>query len=149
MFSFAIVNKQLVCVILQAKCVRDMNAISPMEVDDLDYDTIVNAYGKIDADFFNKSSEQHIMIILSQSLYNISSKEITLKDCACNLLCTFVEFSASILCQEASAHSGIGKEVSKSDASWTGDRILRIMNKFILNHIGDPVNRGKSSGKVQ
>lgn len=56
------------CVILQAKCVRDMNANSPMEVDGLDYEKIIDAYGTIDADFFKKSSEQHVMLILSQSI---------------------------------------------------------------------------------
>ncbi|KAH0878443.1 hypothetical protein HID58_065837 [Brassica napus] len=130
-----------------AKCVSDMNATSPMEVDDLDYETIMDAYANIDVDFFNESSEQHMMIILSQSLYNMTSKEVMLKDCACNLLCTFIEFSASLLCQEASAHSDSGKEVSKSVARWTGDRVLWIMNKFILKHIGDAVNNGISSGK--
>lgn len=132
--------------ILQAKCVRDMNAISPMEVDDLDYETIVNAYGKIDADFFNKSSSQHMMIILSQSIYNISSDELSLKDSARNLLGSFIEFLASILCQEASGQSDIGKEVAKADASWTIDRILSIVNKFLLQHIGDAINRGNSNG---
>ncbi|CAA7036210.1 unnamed protein product [Microthlaspi erraticum] len=132
---------------LVAKCVSDMNAITPMEVDDLDYDTITDAYAKIDAEFFSKSSEQHMMIILSQSLYNMSSEELTLTDSARNLLCSFVEFAASILCQEASAHSDTGKEVSEDDASWTGDRVLWIMNKFVLKHIGDAVNRGISSGK--
>ncbi|KAG5385531.1 hypothetical protein IGI04_037001 [Brassica rapa subsp. trilocularis] len=130
-----------------AKCVSDMNATSPMEVDDLDYETIMDAYAKIDVDFLNESSEQDMMIILSQSLYNMASKEVMLKDCACNLLCTFIEFSASILSQEASAHSNNGKEVSKSVARWTGDRVLWIMNKFILKHIGDAVNNGISSGK--
>ncbi|WZZ58743.1 hypothetical protein YC2023_058850 [Brassica napus] len=103
-----------------AKCVSDMNATSPMEVDDLDYETIMDAYANIDVDFFNESSEQHMMIILSQT---------------------------SLLCQEASAHSDSGKEVSKSVARWTGDRVLWIMNKFILKHIGDAVNNGISSGK--
>ncbi|KAL0795429.1 hypothetical protein Bca101_066806 [Brassica carinata] len=130
-----------------AKCVSDMNSTSPMEVDDLDYETIMDSYAKIDVDFFNECSEQHMMIILSQSLYNITSKEVILRDCACNLLCTFIEFSASILCQEASAHSDIGKEVPKSVASWTGDHVLWIMNKFILKHIGDAVNKGISIGK--
>uniref|UniRef100_A0A0D3CD05 Uncharacterized protein n=1 Tax=Brassica oleracea var. oleracea TaxID=109376 RepID=A0A0D3CD05_BRAOL len=119
-----------------AKCVSDMNATSPMEVDDLDYETIMDAYANIDVDFFNESSEQHMMIILSQSLYNMTSKEVMLKDCA-----------SSLLCQEASAHSDSGKEVSKSVARWTGDRVLWIMNKFILKHIGDAVNNGISSGK--
>ncbi|KAJ0257757.1 hypothetical protein HA466_0085710 [Hirschfeldia incana] len=130
-----------------AKCVSDMNATSPMEVDDLDYETIMDAYAKIDVDFFNESSEKHMMIILSQSLYNITSKEVTLRDCACNLLCTFIEFSSSILGQEATTHFDSGKEVSKSVASWTGDRVLWIMNNFILKHIGDAVNNGISSGK--
>ncbi|EOA39466.1 hypothetical protein CARUB_v10008061mg, partial [Capsella rubella] len=130
-----------------AKCVRDMNANSPMEVDDLDYEKIIEAYGKIDAEFFNKSSEQHVMIILSQSIYNISSEELTLKDSARSLLCSFIEFSASILCQEAVAQSDIIKEVKKSNASWTGDRVLWIINKFILKHIGDAVKRRLSIGK--
>ncbi|EOA25292.1 hypothetical protein CARUB_v10018607mg [Capsella rubella] len=134
---------------LTVKCFSEMNATSPMEVDDLDYETIIRAYAKIDAGFFNKSSEQHMMIILSQSLYNISSSEVTLKDCAFNLLCIFIEFSASILCQEASAHSDNGQEVLKSDASWTGDRVLWIINKFILKHIGDALNKGISTGKEE
>ncbi|KAG7592924.1 Armadillo-type fold [Arabidopsis thaliana x Arabidopsis arenosa] len=142
--SLAKVDPSLVHV---AKCVRDMNANSPMEVDGLDYEKIIDAYGKIDADFFNKSSEQHVMIILSQGVYNISSEELTLKDSARNLLCSFIEFSASILCLEASAHSDIIKEVTKSDGSWTGDRVLWIINKFILKHIGDTINRGISTGK--
>ncbi|ESQ54097.1 hypothetical protein EUTSA_v10024182mg [Eutrema salsugineum] len=98
-----------------AKRVRDMNAISAMEVDDLDYEKIVNAYLDINADFFKKSSEQHTIIILSQT---------------------------SILCQEASAHSGFGKGVKIADASWTRDRILRILRDFILKHIGDAISRG-------
>ncbi|XP_020868571.1 small subunit processome component 20 homolog [Arabidopsis lyrata subsp. lyrata] len=142
--SLAKVDPSLVHV---AKCVRDMNANSPMEVDGLDYEKIIDAYGKIDADFFNKSSEQHVMIILSQSIYNISSEELMLKDSARNLLCSFIEFSASILCLEASAHSDMIKEVTKSDGSWTGDRVLWIINKFILKHIGDTLNRGISIGK--
>lgn len=148
-FAFEIVTNYWFVSVLQAKCVSDMNATSPMKVDDLDYETIMDAYAKIDVDFLNESSEQHMMIILSQSLYNMTSKEVMLKDCACNLLCTFIEFSASLLCQEASAHSDIGKEVSKSVARWTGDRVLWIMNKFILKHIGDAVNNGISCGKVQ
>ncbi|VVA98294.1 unnamed protein product [Arabis nemorensis] len=132
-----------------AKCVREMNAISPMEVDDLDYETIVNAYGKIDADFFNKTLPQHMMIILSQCIYNISSEELSLKDSARNLLGSFIEFLASILCQEGSGQSDIGKEVAKADASWTRDGILWIVNKFLLQHIGDAINRGNSNGKEE
>lgn len=39
----------------------------------------MDAYAKIDVDFLNESSEQHMMIILSQSLYNMASEEVTLK----------------------------------------------------------------------
>ncbi|EFH69737.1 predicted protein [Arabidopsis lyrata subsp. lyrata] len=131
--SLAKVDPSLVHV---ANCVRDMNANSPMEVDGLDYEKIIDAYGTIDADFFKKSSEQHVMLILSQSIYNISSEELTLKDSA-----------STVLCLEASAHSDIIKEVTKSDGSWTGDRVLWIINKFILKHIGDTINRRISSGK--
>uniref|UniRef100_A0A1J3E191 U3 small nucleolar RNA-associated protein 20 n=1 Tax=Noccaea caerulescens TaxID=107243 RepID=A0A1J3E191_NOCCA len=108
-----------------AKRIRDMNAISAMEVDDIDYEKIVNAYVEINADFFNRSSEQHTMIILSQSIYNLSSESIMLRGSAQKLLSSFIDFSASRLCQEASAHSGFGKEV-----------------KFILTHIGDAISRG-------
>lgn len=123
-----------------------MNAISAMEVDDLDYEKIVKAYVEINEDFFNKSSEQHAMIILSQSIYNISSESIMLRGSAQKLLSSFIDFSASILCEEASAHSEFGKEVN---GSWTGDRILCILRNFILKHIGDAINRGGIIIKVQ
>lgn len=109
-----------------------MNAISAMEVDDIDYEKIVNAYVEINADFFNRSSEQHTLIILSQSIYNLSSESIMLRGSAQKLLSSFIDFSASILCQEASTHSGFGKEV-----------------KFILTHIGDAISRGGVIMKVQ
>jgi U3 small nucleolar RNA-associated protein 20 len=125
-----------------AKRVRDMNAISAMEVDDLDYEKIVNAYVEINADFFIKSSEQHTMIILSQCIYNVSSESIMLRGSAQKLLSSFIDFSASILCREAPAHSEFGKEVKNADVSWTGDRVLCILRNFILKHIGDAINRG-------
>lgn len=126
-----------------------MNAISAMEVDDLDYEKIVKAYVEINEDFFNKSSEQHAMIILSQSIYNISSESIMLRGSAQKLLSSFIDFSASILCEEASAHSEFGKEVKIAAGSWTGDRILCILRNFILKHIGDAINRGGIIIKVQ
>ncbi|XP_010445040.1 PREDICTED: U3 small nucleolar RNA-associated protein 20-like [Camelina sativa] len=125
-----------------AKRIRDMNAISAMEVDDLDYEKIVNAYVEINADFFNKSSEQHTKIILSQSIYNVSSESIMLRGSAQKLLSSFIDFSASILREEASSHSELGKEVKIADVSWTGDRILFILRSFILKHMGDAINRG-------
>ncbi|CAN8326706.1 unnamed protein product [Cochlearia groenlandica] len=125
-----------------AKRIRDMNAISAMEVDDLDYEKIVNAYLEIDADFFSKSSEQHTMIILSQSIYNISSESIMLRGSAQNLLSSFIDFSASILCQEASACSGFGKEAKIAGATWTGDRVLFILRTFILKQISDAMSKG-------
>ncbi|XP_013750413.2 U3 small nucleolar RNA-associated protein 20-like isoform X1 [Brassica napus] len=124
-----------------AKRIRDMNSISAMEVDDLDYERIANAYVEIDSDFFAKSSKQHTMIILSQSLYNLSSESIMIRGSAHKLLSSFIEFSASILCQEASAHSGVGKEVKIADASWTGKHTLSIVD-FILKHIADAISRG-------
>lgn len=126
-----------------------MNAISPMEVDELDYEKIVNAYVDVNADYFMKSSEQHTMIILSQSIFNVSSESIMLRGSAQKLLSSFIDFSASILCQEASAHSDFGKEVKIADVSWTGDRILHILRNFILKHIGDAINRGGIIIKVQ
>lgn len=124
-----------------------MNSISAMEVDDLDYERIVNAYVEIDSDFFAKSSKQHTMIILSQSLYNLSSESIMLRGSAHKLLSSFIEFSASILCQEAAAHSGVGKEVKIADASWTGKHTLSIVD-FILKHIADAISRGGNIVKV-
>ncbi|XP_020872517.1 U3 small nucleolar RNA-associated protein 20 isoform X2 [Arabidopsis lyrata subsp. lyrata] len=126
-----------------AKRVRDMNAISAMEVDDLDYEKIVNAYLEINAEFFFKSSEQHTMIILSQCIYNVSSESIMLRGSAQKLLSSFIDFSASILCLEAPAHPEFGEEeVQKADVNWTGDRVLCILRNFILKHIGDAINRG-------
>ncbi|CAH8355708.1 unnamed protein product [Eruca vesicaria subsp. sativa] len=124
-----------------AKRVRDMNAISVMEVDDLDYERIVSAYVEIDSDFFKKSSKQHTMIILSQSLYNLSSESIMIRGSAHKLLSSFIDFSASILCQEASAHSGVDKEVKIANASWTGNHALSFVD-FILKHIANAISKG-------
>lgn len=127
-----------------------MNAISAMEVDDLDYEKIVNAYVEINAEFFFKSSEQHTMIILSQCIYNVSSESIMLRGSAQKLLSSFIDFSASILCLEAPAHPEFGEEeVQKADVNWTGDRVLCILRNFILKHIGDAINRGGIIIKVQ
>ncbi|XP_010532760.1 PREDICTED: small subunit processome component 20 homolog isoform X2 [Tarenaya hassleriana] len=130
-----------------ANLICDLNATSAMEVDGLDYDKIANTYAEIDVDFFQRSSEQHTLILLSQSVYNMSSKEHTLRDGAYGLLRTFVAFSASVLRQKASDSPDISKEVEKPNGNWTKAHVLRTIKKFLLKHMGRSMIRGGSIRK--
>ena len=58
---------------MQAKHVHDLNATSATEVGSLDYDVIINAYDKINVDFFYTVDEDQALVILSHCVYDMSS----------------------------------------------------------------------------
>ncbi|XP_059666315.1 uncharacterized protein LOC132312087 [Cornus florida] len=121
-----------------AKIVRELNSTSVIEMGELDYDTIVSAYGKINKDFFYTVQEKQALLILSHSVHDMSSDELILRHSAYRLLLTFVEFSAGIL----------DLEVKSDEGYWSGARIQCIINNFFLKHIGDAVNKVASVQKV-
>ena len=104
----------------------------------LDYDRIINAYEKINKDFFYTVREKHTLIILSHAVYDMSSEELILRQSGYRLLLSFIEFSAEILHQE----------LKFDDVYWSEACIHQIINKFFLKHMGDAMNKEAPTQKV-
>ncbi|KAI8566257.1 hypothetical protein RHMOL_Rhmol02G0025800 [Rhododendron molle] len=121
-----------------AKLVRELNSTSVMEMGGLDYDSIINAYEKINKDFFYTVREKHALIILSHAVHDMSSEEMILRQSGFGLLLSFVEFSAEIL----------DRDMRSDDQSWPESSIARIINKFIFKHMGDAMNKEAPIQKV-
>ncbi|WCJ33154.1 ARM repeat superfamily protein [Euphorbia peplus] len=119
-----------------AKLLRELNATSALEMGGLDYDAIINAYEQINVDFFLSLIEDHAILILSHCVYDMSSDDLIMRQSAYRSLLSFVEFSTLIL----------GGEVSETD-NWTKSCVRRIMNKFLLKHMGNAVKEGSSIRK--
>ncbi|XP_052189171.1 uncharacterized protein LOC127799294 isoform X2 [Diospyros lotus] len=109
----------------------ELNAASALEMGGLDYDRIINAYEKINKDFFYTVREKHALIILSHAVYDMSSEELILRQSGYRLLLSFIEFSAEILHQE----------LKFDDIYWSEACIHQIINKFFLKHMGDAMNK--------
>ncbi|KAF5199197.1 Small subunit processome component 20-like protein [Thalictrum thalictroides] len=129
-----------------AKLVRELNAISISEIDELDYDTRVSAYEKVNQEYFYTTKEDHAIVILSHSVYDMSSEELILRQSAYRLFLSFVNFSAFILDSEAKDKQGMsGVMVAiESDSCWTKAFIQRIIKKFFLKHMGEAMIKGIS-----
>ncbi|KAH9620789.1 hypothetical protein KSS87_018169 [Heliosperma pusillum] len=112
-----------------ARLVRDLNATV---MGDLDFDTIISAYEKITADYFYGFREDQALVILSHCIYDMVSEEIILRQSAYRSLLSFIDFSARI----------IGKEIDEGTMEcegnlWTDVCIQRVVNKFLLKHMGN------------
>ncbi|KAJ4967931.1 hypothetical protein NE237_014632 [Protea cynaroides] len=122
-----------------AELVRELNAMSSSEIDELDYDIRVNAYEKINPKYFETAREEHAMVILSHCVYDMSSEDMILRQCGSRSLLSFVQFAPKILCsgtqnwQQVSETGG----TLDSDVCWTRLSIQRIIKKFLLKHMGD------------
>lgn len=132
-------------VLVVARHVRQLNATSAFELDELDYDTIGQAYEGIGIGFFHSVPVEHALLILSQTVYDMSSDELILRHYAYRLLLTFLDFSAKILGQEVTDHHETAEEIMKVDEGcWTRACVQCIINKFLLKHMGDAISRGTS-----
>ncbi|XP_062008273.1 U3 small nucleolar RNA-associated protein 20 [Rosa rugosa] len=126
-----------------AKLVQDLNATSITEIDSLDYDRVLNAYGKITVDMFNTIQEDHALVILSHCVYDMSSDESTLRHRAYDSLLSFVEFSALILGKVLNNDSEMpDKMLASEDHCWTKVCIQRIISKFLLKHMANAMKSG-------
>ncbi|XP_062109162.1 uncharacterized protein LOC133819824 isoform X2 [Humulus lupulus] len=129
-----------------AKLVCDLNATSTMEVGALDYDTIINSYEKISANFFNTVPEDQSLLILSHCVYDMSSGELILRHSSYRLLLSFLEFAAEVL-----SHVENNLEMphsKKTGDDWAVGSIKRIINKFLLKHLGNAM-KGEASLKKE
>lgn len=127
---------------MQAKLLHELNATSAVEMGGLDYDTILNAYEKIDVGFFYTVQEDHALVVLSHCVYDMSSDELILRHSAYKSLVSFVEFSVAILCGEDQ------NQMTDSDGCWTRACIHRIINKFLLRYMGNAMKKRSPVRKV-
>ncbi|PIA45006.1 hypothetical protein AQUCO_01700514v1 [Aquilegia coerulea] len=129
-----------------AKLVRELNAISVSEIDELDYDTRVGAYEKLNQKFFSTIKEDHALVILSHSVYDMSSEELILRQSAYRLFLSFVHFCAFILDSETKDRQEMSDLMVpiESDSCWTKACIQRIIKKFFLKHMGEAMIKGIS-----
>ncbi|XVE81263.1 hypothetical protein DITRI_Ditri15bG0049500 [Diplodiscus trichospermus] len=131
-----------------ARHVRQLNATSPFELDELDYDTIGKAYEDIGIGFFHAVPLEHALLILSQCVYDMSSEELILRHHAYRLLLTFLDFCAKILGREVKDDHETAEEMMTDDEGcWTRACVQRIINKFLLKHMGHAISRGASVRK--
>ncbi|OMO88554.1 Down-regulated-in-metastasis protein [Corchorus olitorius] len=135
-------------VVVVARYARQLNANSAFELDELDYDAIGKAYEEIGMGFFHASPVEHALLILSQCVYDMSSEELILRHHAYGLLLKFLDFSAKILDQEVTNHHETAEEMMVDEKGcWTRASIQRIINKFLLKHMGNAIIQGISARK--
>ncbi|CAN1813709.1 U3 small nucleolar RNA-associated protein 20 [Linum perenne] len=133
-------------VLYLAELLSKLNAT--MEVDDLDYETIVSGYETIGINFFYSVKEYHAIVILSQCVYHMSSEELIVRHSAYRSLLAFVEFSAQFLGEVEDKGEMEDKMVtSDGEDCWTSICIRRLIKKFILSHIGKAVKAGSAVRK--
>ncbi|XP_010257842.1 PREDICTED: small subunit processome component 20 homolog [Nelumbo nucifera] len=119
-----------------ARLVRELNAISAMEMGEMDFDTRISAYENISPEFFSTIKDTHALIILSHCVYDMSSEELILRQSASRLLLSFFQFAAQILGSEAQGDEQIYEARGDVDISWTKVSVQRIIEKFFLKHMG-------------
>lgn len=112
----------------------------------LDYDTVINAYESIRAEFFSSLTEDHALLILSQFVYDISSDEMILRHSAYRSLLAFVDFCAEVVLRDVK-DDGEMTEAMLVDG-WTRSSVQRCIDKFLLKHMGVSVREGKAIRKV-
>ncbi|KAE8708758.1 Non-imprinted in Prader-Willi/Angelman syndrome region protein [Hibiscus syriacus] len=106
-------------VLVVAGYIRHLNATSVFELDELDYDAIGKAYEGIGIGFFSAMPVEHVLLVLSQ-----------------------------ILDQEVVDHRGTADQMMTDDEGcWTQACVQRIINKFLLKHMGDAISCGISVRK--
>lgn len=134
---------------MQAKLIRELNATSATEMDDLDFDSIINAYDRISADYFFGVTEDQSLVILCHCIFDIKSEELILRQSAYKSLLSFVEFSALIMREGEKAQDLPLRTVAVNENRWTDVHIQHIVNKFLLKHMGEALSKGTTMQKVE
>ncbi|KAM7259266.1 hypothetical protein ACFE04_015007 [Oxalis oulophora] len=130
------------------KLVSELNASAPMKMGDLDYDTILAAYERINVEFFHSIEEDHTTVILSHCVYDMSTDELILRHSAYRALLCFVDFSADVLEQEVTKCSEVPDPmITTVESIWTSARIHRVLNNILMKHLGNAMNKGSSVKK--
>ncbi|XP_020264631.1 small subunit processome component 20 homolog isoform X1 [Asparagus officinalis] len=139
-----------------ARLLRELNAVSYLEINELDYDTRISAYNSIRPDIFSSFMEEHALTVLSHCIYDMSSEELILRQSASKSLLSFIRFAASVLDSNGEERSPgellEGKtypilEITNTSFTWTKACIQRIVKKTFLQNIGDAMSKDISMQK--
>ncbi|GAB4851882.1 hypothetical protein Ancab_031281 [Ancistrocladus abbreviatus] len=130
-----------------AELIHQLNATSAMEMGDLDFDTIINAYAKINVEYFSSVREGPALVILSHCVHDMSSDELILRHSAYRSLLSFVEFCALVCSKEVNNQVMSKHMMDVGDYCWTKATVQHIVNKFFLKHMGDAMSKGSSVQK--
>ncbi|XP_042384346.1 U3 small nucleolar RNA-associated protein 20-like isoform X1 [Zingiber officinale] len=137
-----------------AKLLCDLNAVSSSLLGELDYDRRISAYEKIKPGLFSELKVEHVMLILSHCVYDMSHVELIFRQSASNALLSFIHFAASVLensednsskmllnneTQEVPEDHILKKEDSQS--KWTKKSIKQIVNTTFLSNVGGALNK--------
>uniref|UniRef100_K3XDN4 Uncharacterized protein n=1 Tax=Setaria italica TaxID=4555 RepID=K3XDN4_SETIT len=122
-----------------AGLIRDLNAVSTSELGELDYDTRLNAYDKVNPQLFLGLTEEHVGAILSHCVYDMSSEELIFRQSASRALQAFLDFSASVMNNDESKYSIETADVSGENNTrniCTRNCIQKILEKTYLHNMG-------------
>lgn len=135
---------------MQAKLLSELNAISVTELDEIDYDTRIKAYNKIETNLFHQLSDEQALIVMSHCVYDISSEDLIVRQSASSALISFIDFSSNLLNQKAQPCDLVENLniVQANSCTWTNSRIKRIIKKIFLQNIGQAMGKGSSAQKV-
>ncbi|KAI3837631.1 hypothetical protein MKX03_029756 [Papaver bracteatum] len=127
-------------VVFLAKFVHDLNAMSMSEMDELDYDTRINAYESVNSGFFYRLRKDHALVILSHAVHDLSSEELIIRQSASRLLLSFIQFSAKVLGSDPMDCEDMIEPMVVSE-TWTKKCVEPIIKNFILKHMGEAMSR--------
>lgn len=137
---------------LQASLLHDLNAVSTTDIGELDYDTIISAYEKINPDLFCLLKVDHALLILSHCIYYVSSDELILRQSASKSLLAFVQFASSYLKTDSNiTHDAEGKQASAETSgkpNWTRAHVLSIINDVLSKNMREALSKEISIRKV-
>ncbi|TVU34273.1 hypothetical protein EJB05_16104 [Eragrostis curvula] len=122
-----------------ASLMRDLNAVSTSELGEVDYDTRLAAYDKVQPRLFLGMRDEHVGAILSHCVYDMSSEELIFRQSASRALQSFLDFSASVMNNDSKYSvetADIEPEESNTKSINTNGRIEQILEKTYLHNMG-------------
>ncbi|KAG0488446.1 hypothetical protein HPP92_007018 [Vanilla planifolia] len=133
---------------------QKLNAMSSVDIGELDYDTRVIAYETISPALFSSHVADHALVILSQCIYDISSDELILRQCASKSLLAFIHFASSLLKKDTEnslADGAACKEaptgVETGQLNWTKAGIQCVIKSIFLKNMKESMTKDISIQK--
>ncbi|KAG0488452.1 hypothetical protein HPP92_007263 [Vanilla planifolia] len=133
---------------------QKLNAMSSVDIGELDYDTRVIAYETISPELFSSHVADHALVILSQCIYDMSSDELILRQCASKSLLAFIHFASSLLKKDTEnslADGAACKEaptgVETGQLNWTKAGIQWVIKSIFLKNMKESMTKDISIQK--